>query len=70
MEKGRQINMNEELATLVSLPDSLLVGLIDSCKLEEQKEIDALKKRYEFYEHILNDRLEQLETPASFQTFL
>jgi hypothetical protein len=70
MEKGRQINMNEELATLVSLPDSLLVGLIESCKLEEQKEIEILKKRYEFYRNILNERLEHFENPNSFQTFL
>jgi hypothetical protein len=70
MEKGRQINMNEELATLVSLPDSLLVGLIESCRLEEYNEIEVLKKRYELYRQILNERLEHFENPTSFQTFL
>ncbi len=60
MEKGRQLNMNQEMATLVCLPLPLLHNLIENVNQEEKKESELVRKRYSNYSNVLNERLNVL----------
>lgn len=61
MEKGRKLNMNQEITNLVSLPESLLLGLIENSKQEEWKEEYPIRAKYENYIKFLNNHLKTLE---------
>jgi hypothetical protein len=57
MEKGRQLNMNEEMATLICLPEPLLEKLIENINQEEMKEEEEVRRKYLEYSRVLNERL-------------
>ena len=60
MEKGRQLNINQDLANLVCLPEALLQGLLHNLNKEELKEINDLKSQFSNYIDYLKCSLEKL----------
>ena len=61
MEKGRQLNMSQDLTNLICLPEALLLGLIENSKQEELKEINNIKAKYSNYSKILREDLKRFE---------
>lgn len=61
MEKGRQLNTNQEVSNLVSLPETLLHNLLDNLNQEEDKEMNRIKTRYSKYKHNLESNLEEIK---------
>jgi Ras association domain-containing protein 2/4 len=59
MEKGRQLNMTQDLQNLMGLPDTLLNGLIQQSKQEELKETNNLKTKYSNYSKALKEHCRQ-----------
>lgn len=60
MEKGRNLNVNQDITNLICLPEALLKGLLDNSKKEEQKEIKLLKEKFKVYADTLKSRLKKL----------
>ena len=61
MEKGRQLNMSQDLKNLTCLPETLLKGLIENSKQEELKEINNIRAKYANYTKALTDHLKRQE---------
>jgi hypothetical protein len=61
MEKGRQLNMSQDLKNLTCLPEALLTGLIENSKQEELKEINNIRSKYACYSKTLREHLKRQE---------
>jgi len=61
MEKGRQLNTSQEVSNLVSLPESLLMSLLENLTQEEIKEINNVRARYLRYKKWLDDSLDMAD---------
>ena len=61
MEKGRALDMSQELINLIGLSDTLLRGLLDNMKLEEERETMALRSKYAAYAFALSARKKHIE---------
>ena len=61
MEKGRNLNINQEIADLVRLPDALLQGIIENINQEESKEANRIKDKYSRYLSYLQRAQDYLE---------
>ncbi|XP_074648396.1 ras association domain-containing protein 2-like [Tubulanus polymorphus] len=59
MEKNALQEITQELANYVSLPEAMLEGFLNKFKLEEEAEIDKIKRRYAEIKEILKDRLRE-----------
>lgn len=53
MEKGRQLNSNQEVSNLMCLPESLLQNLLDNLSMEESKEVENVTAQFLKYQEIL-----------------
>ncbi len=61
MERGRALNMSQELINLIGLSDTLLRGLLDNMKQEEDREATAIRSKYASYAFALSARKKHID---------
>ena len=61
MEKGRQLNMSQDLQNLKNLPEALLLGLIENSRAEELKEVNNIRAKYANYTQALTEHFKRAE---------
>ena len=62
MEKGVEININIEVENLIRLPLHLLNGLLDNLNIQENKDLEILLNRFNYYRENLIKRLNSFQT--------
>lgn len=64
MEKHWIVDINEEVAQFINLPEAVLFGFLDKYKKDEESEKEIIQEKYRIYREKLEERLEML-SPSS-----